>query len=62
MNKIILIIIFIILNSCGYKSIYSNKNIKNRISRDFLEEKKSLKIIKFKKYIHDNKIPFIKMD
>jgi len=27
MNKIILIIIFIILNSCGYKSVYSNKNI-----------------------------------
>lgn len=36
--------------------VYSNKNIKNRISRDFLEEKKSYKIIKFKKYIHDNKI------
>ncbi|MDA7712898.1 hypothetical protein N8818_02020 [Candidatus Pelagibacter sp.] len=27
MNKIILIIIFIILNSCGYKGVYSNKNI-----------------------------------
>ena len=27
MNKIVLIIIFIILNSCGYKAVYSNKNI-----------------------------------
>jgi len=27
MNKIVLIIIFIILNSCGYKAFYSNKNI-----------------------------------
>ena len=27
MNKIVLIIILIILNNCGYKAVYSNKNI-----------------------------------
>ena len=41
MNKIILIIIFIILNSCGYKSVYSNKNINfNIISIKKLETSK----------------------
>ena len=36
--------------------VYTNKTISNRIGRDFLESKNNDKMIKFKKFINDQKI------
>ena len=36
--------------------VYTNKTISNRIARDFLESKNNDKMIKFKKFINDQKI------
>ena len=40
--------------------VYTNKTISNRIARDFLESKNNDKMIKFKKFINDQKYIFLK--